>query len=315
MAMNVEVGLLSGKTATVTLGVGEDVETLTRRAQTALGVGRGRLLDSAGNILDDQPKNVRQIQTSYHAFAGILGDGSIVTWGHAEFGGDSSAVQDQLKNVQQIQATGRAFAAFVGDGSVVTWDFSGRDGDGLAEQQQLRNVRQIQASRLAFAAVLETVQRIISSVGAFHDGSVVTWGAADLGGDSSLVQDQLKNVQQIAASGGQLRNVQQIQACDSAFAALLDDGSIEQLTNVQQIEATERAFAAILCDGCVVTWGNADHGGDSSAVQHQLKDVLQIRASHAAFAAFIGNGSVVTWAYAEYGGDSSAVLDQLEQQH
>ena len=52
MAMNVEVGLLSGKTATVTLGVGEDVETLTRRAQTALGVGRGRLLDSAGNILD-----------------------------------------------------------------------------------------------------------------------------------------------------------------------------------------------------------------------------------------------------------------------
>ena len=84
---------------------------------------------------------------------------------------------------------------------------------------------------------------------------------------------------------------------------------------MQQIEATERAFAAILCDGCVVTWGNADHGGDSSAVQHQLKDVLQIRASHAAFAAFIGNGSVVTWAYAEYGGDSSAVLDQLEQQH
>ena len=227
MAMNVEVGLLSGKTATVTLGVGEDVETLTRRAQTALGVGRGRWLDSAGNILDvsarinktklqngdtltlhistckhvllggafavilgdgsiwghadcggdssavqDQLKNVRQIQASYHAFAAILGDGSIVTWGHAEFGGDSSAVQDQLKNVQQIQATGRAFAAFVGDGSVVTWDFSGRDGDGLAEQQQLRNVRQIQACRLAFAAVLETVQRIISSVGAFHDGSV-----------------------------------------------------------------------------------------------------------------------------------------------
>ena len=182
------------------------------------------------SAVQDQPKNVRQIQTSYHAFAGILGDGSIVTWGHAEFGGDSSAVQDQLKNVQQIQATGRAFAAFVGDGSVVTWDFSGRDGDGLAEQQQLRNVRQIQASRLAFAAVLETVQRIISSVGAFHDGSVaqkgskasaallgdgsvVTWGAADLGGDSSLVQDQLKNVQQIAASGG-------------ACAVILGDGSV-----------------------------------------------------------------------------------------
>ena len=52
MSMNVEVALLSGKTATVTIGVAESVETLTCRAQTALGVGRGRLLDSAGNVLD-----------------------------------------------------------------------------------------------------------------------------------------------------------------------------------------------------------------------------------------------------------------------
>ena len=27
-----------------------------------------------------------------------------MTWGAADFGGDSSAVRDQLKNVQQIQA-------------------------------------------------------------------------------------------------------------------------------------------------------------------------------------------------------------------
>ena len=36
------------------------------------------------------------------AFAAILGDGSAVTWGKAEYGGDSSAVQDQLKNATQI---------------------------------------------------------------------------------------------------------------------------------------------------------------------------------------------------------------------
>ena len=34
-----------------------------------------------------------------YSFAAILGDGSVMTWGHAEYGGDSSAVQDQLKNV------------------------------------------------------------------------------------------------------------------------------------------------------------------------------------------------------------------------
>ena len=43
-----------------------------------------------------------------------------------------------------------------------------------------------------------------------------------------------------------------------------------------------RAFAAILDDGSVVTWGDADSGGDSSAVQHQLSNVQQIQARMAA---------------------------------
>ena len=38
----------------------------------------------------------------------------------------------------------------------------------------------------------------------------MTWADADYGGDSSAVQSQLKNVQQIQASG-------------AAFAAILDD--------------------------------------------------------------------------------------------
>ena len=45
-----------------------------------------------------------------------------------------------------------------------------------------------------------------------------------------------------------------------------------QLKNVQQIQASERAFAAILEDGSVVTWGAAFTGGDSNAVQSQLKE-------------------------------------------
>ena len=53
-------------------------------------------------------------------FAAIFGDGSVVTWGDSDCGGDSSAVQDQLKNVQQVQASNFAFAAILSDGSVVT---------------------------------------------------------------------------------------------------------------------------------------------------------------------------------------------------
>ena len=71
--------------------------------------------------MQDQLRGVKQIQAATAAFAAILEDGSVVTWGDRSFGGDSSSVQDQLRCVQQIQATGMAFAAILEDGSVVTW--------------------------------------------------------------------------------------------------------------------------------------------------------------------------------------------------
>ena len=92
MSVAVEVGLLSGKTATVEAALDEEVEALRLRAQTALGVGQGRLLDSFGNVLDVRIsiKDARvstgdvltlhrgrvQIQANRRAFAAILGDGS-----------------------------------------------------------------------------------------------------------------------------------------------------------------------------------------------------------------------------------------------
>ncbi|OLP91273.1 hypothetical protein AK812_SmicGene27044 [Symbiodinium microadriaticum] len=322
MSITVEVGLLSGKRVRVDADMNEAVGTMTRRAQIALGVGRGRLVGPYASVLDACApiKRTRlqngdsltlhitrvQVQASGFAFAAILGDGSVVTWGDAATGGDSSAVQDQLKNVQQIQASRGAFAAILADGSVVTWGSAARGGDSSAVQDQLKNVQQIQANDSAFAAILA-------------DGSVVTWGSDAYGGDSSAVQDRLNNVQQIHAS-------------ESSFAAVLSDGSVvtwgdamnggdsrpvqDQLTNVKQINAASNpigcAFAAILGDGSVVTWGISAYGGDSSDVQDQLKNVHHIRASHAAFAAILGNGSVVTWGDAARGGDSSAVQDQLK---
>ena len=120
-----------------------------------------------GDLLRDQMKHVQQIQATIDgSFAAILADGSVVSWGAADCGGDSSAVQDQLKNVQQIQATRSAFAAILADGSVVTWGHSGFGGDSSAVQDQLKTVQHIQATKCAFAAIL-------------GDGCVVTWGIAD----------------------------------------------------------------------------------------------------------------------------------------
>ena len=147
------------------------------------------------SAVQDQLRNVQQIQATDMAFAAILADGSVIAWGNPNYGGDCSRVQCQLNNVQQIQAARSAFAAILADGSVVAWGHPRCSGDCSAVQDQLRNVQQIQATDMAFAAILA-------------DGSVIAWGHSDHGGDCSAVQDQL-------------RNVQQIQATDMAFAAIL----------------------------------------------------------------------------------------------
>ena len=260
------------------------VESLKHRAQSALAVpSRGRLLNSSGEVLDGAQTvaeamlrsgdvltlHVNQVQLKANrksgrssAFAALLGDRFVVTWGSADYGGNSRAVQERLRDVQQIQASHDAFAAIRSDGSVVTWGFPSLVPK-QSVREQLRDVQQIQSS--LFAAIRS-------------DGSVVTWRATGLyGGASSAVQEQL-------------RDVQQIQASDCAFAAIRSDGSVvtwgealfggdssavqEQLRDVQQIQASNRAFAAIRSDGFVVTWGAADYGngtfstaGDSSAVQ------------------------------------------------
>eukprot|EP00439_Symbiodinium_sp_Y106_P022478 s2930_g2.t1 len=186
--------VIRGRKATAQAALDKTVGTLKRRAQVALGVGTGRLLDSSGFVVEGSvPMKNARVQN-----------------------GDSLTL---LRSTIQIQAAASAFAAILGDGSICT-----RYG--------------------AFAAILD-------------DGSVVTWGNAEFGADSSAVETQLKNV--------------------------------------QQIQASEGAFAAVLEDGSVVTWGNAEFGADSSAVQTQLKNVQQIQTCGDAFAAILGDGSVVTW--------------------
>ena len=53
-------------------------------------------------VVQDQLRNVQQICCTGFAFAVILEDGTVVTWGRPDFGGDSSGVQDQVRNAQQI---------------------------------------------------------------------------------------------------------------------------------------------------------------------------------------------------------------------
>jgi hypothetical protein len=65
---------------------------------------------------------------------------------------------------------------------------------------------------------------------------------------------------------------------------------------VDTIYSTEGAFAAKMLDGSVVTWGDAEAGGDSSCVQAELKQgVDTVYSTYISFAAKMLDGSVVVW--------------------
>eukprot|EP00434_Breviolum_minutum_P007776 symbB.v1.2.006862.t1/scaffold415.1/size208980/5 len=290
--LKITVALPNGHAEVLTLLPSSTVQDLRTRAQQAFGKKYLRLVTAKSRVLANFEQTLEeaeiedgecltalvlqpQLAATEAAFAlWCHGDSEIITWGDADYGGDSLAVRDQLRGVQQIKATDGAFAAILEDGSVVIWGDADRGGDSSAVRDQLKDVQEIQATLLAFAAILE-------------DGSVVTWGDRDSGGDRSAVRDQLKGVKQIQAS-------------PRAFAAILADGSVitwgsevyggdssavrDQLKGVKQIQATDTAFAAIQEDGSVITWGDARCGGDSSAVRDQLKGVQQSQATGAAAA-------------------------------
>ena len=61
-----------------------------------------------------------------------------------------------------------------------------------------------------------------------------------------------------------------------------------------------------------MTWGDADSGGDSSAVQSQLKHVQQLQGADSSFVAILDDGSFVSWGGADGGSDPVPFPDQLK---
>jgi alpha-tubulin suppressor-like RCC1 family protein len=206
------------------------------------------------------------------AFTALRTDGSLVTWGSSEHGGNSSDVDfDGPANnlrVSKIFSTTSAFAALRSDGSVVSWGnpSQGANSTGIDFDGHTNNlsVSQIYTTYSAFAALR-------------NDGSVVTWGEAGAGGDSSSV----------------------------------DFNGIDNNLSIVDIFSTYSAFAALRSDGSVITWGAAAYGGDSSAVDFDGISnnlfVTKIFSTASAFAALRSDGSVVSWGAAYAGGDSSSV--------
>ena len=77
------------------------------------------LPDTTYKVIVPSRPQVAEIYSNPAAFAALKTDGSVVTWGDGDYGGNSSAVE--LTNVAEIYSNNYAFAALKTDGSVVTW--------------------------------------------------------------------------------------------------------------------------------------------------------------------------------------------------
>ena len=218
---------------------------------------------------------VTAITSTNTAFAARKSDGTVASWGYATYGGDSSApVGGALTGVTSIFATNAAFAALRSDGSVVTWGDSAYGGDASCTPgascspapagSLASGVTAIFASQKAFAALKQ-------------DGSVVTWGDPEGGGDSAC--DPTPGTCTPAPTGSLSGGVTQIMWMQDAFVAAKQDGSVVTwgssdsggsslipvggaLTGVGQVFSNDSAGAAVRDDGAVVTWGRPDTGGD-----------------------------------------------------
>merc|ERR1712232_837288 len=111
--------------------------------------------------------SVKEVYGKTFSFAALREDGSVVSWGHRNDGGDSSRVASELRDVIDIVSNHFAYAALKKDGSVVCFGLP--NSGGVSPPELLRPKagklvdKIMRLTDRAFAALLE-------------DGSVVTWG-------------------------------------------------------------------------------------------------------------------------------------------
>ncbi|CAE7340248.1 Myo7b, partial [Symbiodinium pilosum] len=234
-------------------------------------------------------------------------DGTVVTWGSSNNGGDSSAVASQLTDIVQISGARCKFTARKSTGKAIMWGGnSGCDSsaqnhfDHFSSNNELDDVVNLAVHELDFAALkadgtargfgewgrqtpsLSNVQDVFTThregVGAIDgSGNVKTWGR---GGTT------LSGVQSVYSNWFSY----------TFFAYRKTDGTVTSTwsapssppTDVQDVKMTGNAVAALKTDGTV-----------------------QVVPIYRAFAARKSDGSVVAWGEASNGGDASAVADQL----
>lgn len=142
------------------------------------------------------PRVVASIVGNEYAFAALLNDGSLITWGDSDWGGVTPVLADG-KIFTSLVASQQGFSAFF-NGGVLVWGQSMPEGK-IVTLPQEKSIAFLATTREAFAAC-------------FEDGSLQCWGVADCGGTTPYLFG---------------KKITAITSNDHAFTALLEDGTLQ----------------------------------------------------------------------------------------
>ena len=199
------------------------------------------------------------------AFAALKEDGSVVTWGTNNRGGDSSGVASSLESgVVKMASISDGFAALKEDGSVVTWWYDSHSNFTIKTRGGERDV-----SLSLKSGIVDIYSGYGSFVALKGDGRLVGWGGTE-GATYSVSHNRQYEDSQIV----------DIVSTDEAYVALKDDGSL-------------------------LAWGSHKKGGNISAIANRVASgVVKVFANKDSFAALKDDGTVVTWGGGLYDGDA-----------
>ncbi|MGL6312727.1 hypothetical protein [Vibrio sp. WXL103] len=230
---------------------------------------------------------------SLYAFGAIQQNGEVVAWGHSGYGG---LMNSTLVDVRTAVPNTYAFAVTMGDDAALgAW---GNVSYGGRVPAEVVDVKAITPSYGAFAAI------------AGEERQLVTWGHEGHGG-----------------LGPSLTGVKEVVSTHNAFAALLEDDTVQvwgdadrggrldaneqaALSEVVSITANTFAFAALKEDGSVVAWGGAGTGGGQVPSFEGLSAKAVYSVVNGAFAALLDDNTLRVWGRKDYGGNPDAAPAQ-----
>ena len=267
-----------------------------------------QLSDDIVRIVGNYWKGVIMVYNNCYAFAFHMTDGTVVTCGHAGWGGDNKHVYPRIKNhgVEAIFSNDHTFIAKLFNGSTIHWGHSI-----CVHAEDLANVDTVVSNR--FSIAIKSIDKRVRILGKVYN------------------RHELARIQHI-------KGVKDIVATSEAFAITFQDshagiivyghhkfgGKIDtyiqqslQSKGVEYVIANDDAFAACLKNGDgVEVWGRLRYGGILTIHQRSYcatHRVIAIYNTKSAFVARFSDGSVLTWGHPRFGGNNSNVQTELKQ--